>query len=75
MINKIAETFLILGGLNWGLIGITSFFGNRFDLVEWITADVLNLGVQNFLGNILYLIVGISVLVYLFNIIISKRVG
>lgn len=47
----IALLLLIVGGLNWGLVG---FF--RFDLVAWIFGDM------SLLSNIVYSLVWISAL-------------
>ena len=48
VIQKIALAILIIGGLNWGLIG---FFG--FDLIAWL------FGNMSWLSRIIYGIVGI----------------
>lgn len=49
-INKIALALLIIGGLNWGLIGIFNF-----DLVAFIFG-----GQTSLLSKIIYILVGIS---------------
>lgn len=52
MLDKIALFLLVVGGLNWGLIGIFDF-----DLVAWL------FGGQNaVLSRIIYTLVGISAL-------------
>lgn len=50
MLDKIMLILLIIGGLNWGSIGI---FG--FDLVAWLCG-----GQSAILARIIYTIVGIS---------------
>lgn len=50
MIDKIALTLLIIGGLNWGLVGIFSF-----DLVAWIFG-----GQGAALSRIVYILVALS---------------
>ncbi len=50
MWNKLALILLIIGGINWGLIGIFSF-----DLVAWIFG-----GQGAVLSRIIYTIVAIS---------------
>ena len=54
--KNFSMTLLIIGALNWGLIGVTSFW-NRFDLIEWITNDLLNLPI---IGYIVYIIIGLA---------------
>ncbi|WBY63662.1 MAG: DUF378 domain-containing protein [Thermocaproicibacter melissae] len=50
--DKIALTLLIIGGLNWGSIGI---FG--FDIVGWIFGGQLSAG-----SRIVFVIVGLAAL-------------
>lgn len=52
MINKIALALLIIGGINWGLIGLVSF-----DLVAFIFGSQASL-----LARAVYTLVGISAL-------------
>jgi len=49
--DLIAATFLFVGGLNWGLIGL---FG--FDLIAWF------FGEMSIISRIIYVLVGISAL-------------
>ncbi len=49
-IDKLALTLLIIGGLNWGLVGIFSF-----DLVAWIFG-----GQGAVLSRIVYILVALS---------------
>ena len=50
MLDKIALTLLIIGGLNWGLIGIF-----QFDVVAWIFG-----GQGAIISRIIYTLVGLS---------------
>ena len=50
MLDKIALTLLIIGGINWGLIGIF-----QFDLVAWLFG-----GQGAVLSRIIYTLVGIA---------------
>ncbi len=52
MLDKIALFLLVVGGLNWGLIGIFDF-----DLVAWLFG-----GQDAVLSRIIYTLVGISAL-------------
>ena len=49
LIDKIALILMIIGGLNWGLIGIF-----RFDLVAFLFGDM------SWLSRIIYTLVGLS---------------
>lgn len=49
MLNKIALSLLIIGGINWGAIGIF-----QFDLVAWICG-----GQTSMISRIIYTLVGL----------------
>lgn len=50
MWNKLALILLIIGGINWGLVGIF-----QFDLVAWLFG-----GTDSILSRAIYIIVAIS---------------
>ena len=50
MLDKIALTLLVIGGINWGSIGIF-----QFDLVAWIFG-----GQTGIVSRIIYIIVGLA---------------
>ncbi len=50
MFDKIALALLIIGGLNWGLVGIFSF-----DLVAWLFG-----GTTALLSRVVYVLVALS---------------
>lgn len=52
VIHKIALALLIIGGVNWGLIGIL-----QFDLVAWLFG-----GMASLMSRIIYTLVGLSAL-------------
>ena len=52
-LHIIAVTLVIIGGLNWGIVG-----GFKFDLVKWISS-VMNLPI---LSRIIYSLVGLAAL-------------
>ena len=52
LIHKLALTLLIVGGINWGLVGIF-----QFDLVAWLFG-----GVDSVVSRIVYTLVGLSAL-------------
>lgn len=62
--SKISEILVLIGGLNWGLVGITNFFGTEFNLVDWIFIDLINV---EFLANLVYVLVGLAALSMLYN--------
>ena len=49
--NKIALVFAIIGGINWGLVGLFSF-----DLVAWIAG-----GSTMLLARIIYILVALAI--------------
>ena len=52
MLDKIALTLLVIGGINWGSIGIF-----QFDFVAWICG-----GQTGMISRIVYTLVGMSAL-------------
>lgn len=66
---KIAKVLTIVGGLNWGLVGVTNLFGSHFDLVEWIGYTLLNAPEVSY---VLYTIVGLAALVVLVGMMNRK---
>lgn len=57
--KKIAWWLVIIGALNWGLVGLGGlFFGNPINLVELIFG-------MGAIANIVYLLVGISAVITL----------
>lgn len=50
MLDKLALTLLVIGGINWGSIGIF-----QFDLVAWIFG-----GQTGIISRIIYTLVGLS---------------
>ncbi len=52
IMDKIALFLLIVGGLNWGLVGLFSF-----DLVAWLCG-----GSDNIISRIVYVLVALSAL-------------
>ena len=58
---KIAKILLIIGGLNWGLIGLGGFLGGNWNVVHMI------LGGAPAVEWIVYLLVGIAAIVKIFG--------
>jgi uncharacterized membrane protein YuzA (DUF378 family) len=55
-IDVIAAVLLVIGGLNWGLVGIAGF-----DLVAWLSGAG-SFGAQNVFGSAIYVAVGLAAL-------------
>ena len=55
MLDKIALTLLVIGGINWGSIGIF-----QFDIVAFICG-----GQTGIISRIIYVIVGLSAIWYI----------
>ena len=70
MLFHIAMILTLIGSLNWGVIGVSSMFGNRFDVVEWLAFDVLE---KPIVGDIIYTVIGVAAVVTL--ILLRKRLS
>jgi uncharacterized membrane protein YuzA (DUF378 family) len=55
-LDGLARLLIVVGGLNWGLVGIF-----KFDLVAWICGG-LDFGQTNAVSRIVYVLVGIAAL-------------
>lgn len=58
ILNIISGILLVVGGLNWGLVGLGSFLNLNLNLVN------LAFGSIPVLENIVYILVGISAVVH-----------
>ena len=59
--TKVAMILLVVGGLNWGLVGIFNF-----DLVNWLFVSLINVVA---LAKIVYIVVGISAVYVLVTVV------
>ncbi len=60
--KKIAWILILIGGLNWGLVGLGSLLGGaNWNLVELI------FGGAPMIESLIYLLVGISAVLYIFG--------
>ena len=57
----VAWVLVIIGALNWGLVGLGNLMGSNWDLVDLIFGNI------SWLRDIIYLLVGISGVVLLFG--------
>lgn len=58
----IAGILLVIGGLNWGLVGISGFLGQNWDLVKLLFIDLIKIPL---LAWIVYIVVGVSAVLHL----------
>lgn len=59
--SKIAMLLMVIGSINWGLIGIGGFLGSDWNIVKLV------LGSISWLESIVYILVGVSAIVMLFG--------
>jgi uncharacterized protein len=55
-LDGLARLLIVVGGLNWGLVGLF-----KFDLVAWICGG-LDFGQTNAASRIIYVLVGVAAL-------------
>lgn len=60
-LHAVAFALVVIGGLNWGLVGAGSLMGNDWNLVNMI------LGAWPMVESIVYVLVGASALVLVFT--------
>lgn len=56
--KKVAWILVIIGALNWGLVGLGSLMGSNWNLVELIFGSGI-------LASVIYVLVGVSAIVSL----------
>ena len=61
MVAKVAKVLLIVGGLNWGLVGVGMLTSHNWNLVNMI------FGSMPTLEAVVYVLVGVSAVVKLFG--------
>lgn len=62
-LDMVSKWLVIIGGLNWGLVGLGAFVGSDLNVVKLILGGIAG-GV---LANIVYLLVGLSALYMLWG--------
>lgn len=62
-VNKIANILVIIGGLNWGLVGIGMLFNS---MTSWNLVNMI-FGSMPMIEAIVYVLVGISALIMVFG--------
>ena len=66
-LDGLCRLLIIVGGLNWGLIGLF-----KFDLVAWICGG-LDFGQTNAASRIIYILVGLAAVYEL--VVLPKQLG
>lgn len=64
--TKIAKTLLIVGGLNWGLVGIGMLMNSNLNVLEMIFGSIPTL------EAIIYVLVGVAAIMKIFGCKCSK---
>lgn len=62
-LDNVSKWLVIIGGLNWGLVGLGEFVGSDLDIVKLILGSVAD----GLLANVVYLLVGLSALYMLWG--------
>jgi uncharacterized protein len=67
----ISKILVIIGGINWGLVGIGTLVGS---LSSWNLVDLI-FGPGSIIGSIIYILVGLSAIAMIFGCKCGKCVG
>lgn len=62
-LDTVSKWLVIIGGLNWGLVGLGEFVGSDLNVVKLILGSVAD----GLLANVVYLLVGLSALYMLWG--------
>ncbi|HEY5662158.1 MAG TPA: DUF378 domain-containing protein [Gaiellaceae bacterium] len=66
-IDWLAATLVLVGGLNWGLVGLF-----KFDLVAWICGG-LEFGETNAVSRVIYTLVGLAAVYGIVSLVAAGR--
>ena len=66
-LDLLAATLVLVGGLNWGLVGIA-----KFDLVAWICGG-MEFGETNAVSRIVYSLVGLAAVYGIASLVAAAR--
>lgn len=62
-LDTVSKWLVIIGGLNWGLVGLGEFVGTPLNVVKLLLGSVAD----GLLANVVYLLVGLSALYMLWG--------
>jgi uncharacterized protein len=66
-LDLLAATLVLVGGLNWGLVGIA-----KFDLVAWICGG-MEFGETNAVSRVVYSLVGLAAVYGIASLVTAAR--
>ena len=66
-LDLLAATLVLVGGLNWGLVGIA-----KFDLVAWICGG-MEFGETNAVSRVVYSLVGLAAVYGIASLVTTAR--
>ncbi|HTK23632.1 MAG TPA: DUF378 domain-containing protein [Gaiella sp.] len=66
-LDLLAATLVLVGGLNWGLVGIA-----KFDLVAWICGG-MEFGETNAVSRVVYSLVGLAAVYGIASLVATAR--
>ena len=66
-LDWLAATLVIVGGLNWGLVGVA-----KFDLVAWICGG-MDFGETNAVSRVIYSLVGLAAFYGIVSLLAAGR--
>ena len=66
-LDALAATLVLVGGLNWGLVGVA-----KFDLVAWIFGG-MEFGETNAASRVVYGLVGLAAVYGIASLLSSRR--
>lgn len=66
-LDLLAATLVLVGGLNWGLVGIA-----KFDLVAWICGG-MEFGETNAVSRVVYSLVGLAAVYGIASLVTTVR--
>ena len=67
VINLVAKILVVIGALNWGLIGVSNLLGGRYlNVVEYIFIELLN---QTVIVDTIYTLVGIGAIITIISMV------
>ena len=67
-LDMVAKWLVVIGGLNWGLVGVGSFMKSNLNVIDLILGKVAG-GV---VANVVYVLVGLSALYMLYSMFGKK---
>lgn len=69
--EKILDWSLIIGGINWGAIGVGALFSKSWNIVK-LLASYLGTW-ANFTENIIYIVVGVAGVMAVYKMVTKKN--